>query len=217
VPGSPSPVEDPWQRPARLRPPAPEPRSGARICRRSRAAEREGQLEFVTVGDRRLRHCGLTGSRWSCVPNAAWNNRRVPNTEPVHVQLNAEERAVLRAGLLDWGGPARPTDALAVAMGFTDAAALPSEAWALWERIDRSSSLTADDWRRVLLAVEVVFVSDVVGSGLDWRFTSGFSDAETIGVVRGLQRKLPRWRGSFQFTRDDAGRVTILDGDRPDS
>jgi hypothetical protein len=95
-------------------------------------------------------------------PDATWDDRRVPNTEPLHVQLNVDERAVLRAGLLDWGGPARPTDALAVAMGFTDAAALPREAWALWEQIDRSSSLTADDWRRVLLAVEFVFVSDVV-------------------------------------------------------
>jgi hypothetical protein len=139
----------------------------------------------------------------------------VSSAESVHVQLNEDERAVLRAGLLDWGGPARPTDALAVAMGFTDAEALPREAWALWQQIDHSSSLTANDWRRVLLAVEVVFVSDVVGSGLDWRFTSGFSDAETIDVVRGLQRKLPRWRDSVQFTRDDDGRVTILDQERP--
>ena len=141
----------------------------------------------------------------------------MPNAEPVLVQLNADERAVLRAGLLDWDGPASPTDALAVVMGFTDAAALPREARALWEQIERSSSLTADDWRRVLLAVEVVFVSDVVGSGLDWRFTSGFSDAETIDVVRGLQRKLPRWRDSAQFTRDDNGRVTVLDQERPPS
>ena len=139
----------------------------------------------------------------------------MPNAEPVHVQLNAEERAVLRAGLLDWGGPARPTDALAVAMGFTDAGALPREAWALWKQIDRSSSLTAEDWRRVLLAVEIVFVSDVVGSGLDWRFTSGFRDSETIDILRRLQRKLPRWRGSFQFTRDDNGEITILDQERP--
>jgi hypothetical protein len=141
----------------------------------------------------------------------------VSSAELIHVQLTADERVVLRAGLLDWGGPARPTDAFATAMGFTDAAALPKEAWALWQQIDRSSSLTAEDWRRVLLAVEIVFVSDVVGSGLDWRFTAGFSDAETIGVVRGLQRKLPRWRGSAQFTRAQDGEVTILDPDRPRS
>jgi len=143
------------------------------------------------------------------------DDRRVSSAEPIHVQLNPDEREVLRAGLLDWGGPARPTDAFATAMGFTDAASLSSEARELWQQIDRSSSLTADDWRRVLLAIEVVFVSDVVGSGLDWRFTTGFSDAETIGIVRGLQRKLPRWRGSVQFTGAEDGRVTILDPDRP--
>ena len=66
-----------------------------------------------------------------------------------------------------------------------------------------------------MLAIEVVFVSDVVGSGLDWRFTTGFGDAETIGVIRGLQRKLPRWRGSAQFTRAEDGEVTILDPERP--
>src|SRR4051794_30696830 len=109
------------------------------------------------------------------------------SAELIHVQLNADEREILRAGLADWGGPARPTDALATAMGFTDAASLPQEAWQLWQQIDRSSALTTQDWRRVLLAVEIVFISDVVGSGLDWRITTGFSDAETVGVVRRLQ------------------------------
>jgi hypothetical protein len=57
----------------------------------------------------------------------------------------------------------------------------------------------------------------VVGSGLDWRLTTGFSDAETIGIIRQLQRKLPRWRGSVQFTRAEDGDITVLDQDRPHS
>ncbi len=144
----------------------------------------------------------------------AWDDRRVSHADFIDVHLNADEREVLRAGLLDWGGPARPTDAFATAMGFTDAASLSSEARELWQQIDRSSSLTTEDWRRVLLAVEIIFVSDVVGSGLDWRFTTGFSDAETIGIIRGLQRKLPRWRGSVQFTQAEDSGVTILDPGR---
>ncbi|NIJ12116.1 hypothetical protein FHU38_002460 [Saccharomonospora amisosensis] len=134
---------------------------------------------------------------------------------PIAVDLDEGERALLRAGLLDWGGPARPTDALAVAMGFSDAARLSQEARALWQEIERTGSLTAQDWRRVMLAVEIVFVSDVVGSGLDWRFTSGISDTQTIETLRGLQRKLPRWRASVQFTLDNDGRVTDLDPNRP--
>jgi|SRR5580765_5960855 len=139
----------------------------------------------------------------------------MPTDEPIHVELSPEERSVLRAGLLDWGGPANPTDDLAVAMGFTDAASLSTQTWALWGQIDSSSSLSAADWRRALLAVEIVFISDVVGSGLDWRFTSGFSDAETVDVIRRLQRKLPRWRSSAQFTLDRDGTVTIRDQERP--
>ncbi|XVU25091.1 hypothetical protein ACQPZJ_49225 [Actinoplanes sp. CA-054009] len=102
-------------------------------------------------------------------------------------------------------------------MGFTDAASLSSEARDLWQQIDRSSSLTAGDWRRVLLAVEIVFVSDVVGSGLDWRFTTGFSDAETVALIRAVQRKLPRWRGTVQFARGESGEVSIRDEERPPS
>src|SRR5687768_18039087 len=42
----------------------------------------------------------------------------------VPVSLDDMERRFLRAALLDWGGPARPTDALAIALGFTSAASL---------------------------------------------------------------------------------------------
>lgn len=140
---------------------------------------------------------------------------RVTASEPIPVDLSDDERAVLRAGLLDWGGPATPTDALAVAMGFSNAAQLSAETRGLWQEIESTGALPAEKWRRALLAVEIVFVSDVVGSGLDWRFTSGFSDARTIEILRSLQRKLPRWRGSVQFTRDDDGDVSILDPKRP--
>lgn len=129
------------------------------------------------------------------------------------------KRALLRAGLLDWGGPARPTDALAVAMGFSDAARLSRETRALRQEIERTGSLTAQEWQPVMPAVEMVFVSDVVGSGLDWRFTSGISDTPTIETLRGLQRELPRWRGSVRFTLDftldNDGRVTNPDPNRP--
>ena len=134
----------------------------------------------------------------------------------VSVVLDDAERSFLRAALLDWGGPANPTDALAVAMGFTSADNLSDEAWALWERIEAGDPLATEDWRRVLLAAEIVFVSDVVGSGLDWEITSGISDEESITLLRGLQRKLPRWRESVQFTIDETGGVDISDPERPE-
>ena len=137
-------------------------------------------------------------------------------TPDAPVALSSDERRFLRAALLDWGGPARPTDALAVALGFTDADRLSSEAWALWLSIEAGESLSVADWRRVLLSVEIVFASDVVGSGLDWRFTSGLSDEKSITILRGLQRKLPRWRGSVQFSITPDGHIEVQDAERPE-
>ncbi|MCC2313586.1 hypothetical protein [Cellulomonas xiejunii] len=108
------------------------------------------------------------------------------------VVLEDLERRLLRAAMLDWGGPARPTDGLAVAMGFSSAERMPAEAWQLWTRIEAGERLGPSDWMQVLLAAEIVIVSDVVGSGMDWSTTSGISDAESVAVLRGLQRKLPR-------------------------
>jgi hypothetical protein len=135
----------------------------------------------------------------------------------VPVLLDDRERSFLRAALLDWGGPADPTGALALAMGFTSADNLADEAWALWERIEAGEALATEDWRRVLLAAEILFVCDVVGSGLDWQITSDFSDEESIALLRGLQRNLPRWRSSVQFTLDQSGGVDISDPKRPEA
>jgi hypothetical protein len=137
------------------------------------------------------------------------------DAQPPQVVLDTEERRFLRAALLDWGGPARPTNELASAMGFSSAESLSAEAWALWGRIEAGEALTSEDWRRVLLAVEIVFASDVMGSGLDFRLTSGIADEDAIKILRGLQRRLPRWRGSVQFTTA-SGRVEIADPDRSD-
>ena len=133
---------------------------------------------------------------------------------PEQVVLDDEERRFLRAALLDWGGPAHPTDELAAAMGFGSAKNLSGDTRALWKRIEARETLTTEDWRRVLLAVEIVFASDVVGSGVDFSTTSGIPDEEAIKILRGLQRKLPRWRGSVQFTAA-SGHVEVIDPDRP--
>ncbi|WP_197025816.1 hypothetical protein [Nocardioides sp. URHA0020] len=139
----------------------------------------------------------------------------MPEEPDEPLALDDRERRFLRAAMLEWGGPAKPTDALAVALGFTKAATMSGETWALWERIESGEVLSSQDWRRVLAAAEAVFASDVFGSGLDWPTTSGMPDAESIAVLRGLQRKLPRCRGSTQFTVNDSGSVTLSDPERP--
>lgn len=62
----------------------------------------------------------------------------------------------------------------------------------LREALDSGGSLTRSQWRKALLALEIVFASDVMGSGCDWSITTGISDEETIKLLRVVQRKLGR-------------------------
>ena len=108
----------------------------------------------------------------------------------VSVELTSEERELLRSGLLEWGGPARPTAELARAIGFVDLDDLWAQCQRLRELLAENQPLSRADWRRTLLATEIVFASDVLGSGVDWSSTSGLADDDTIRLLRAVQRKL---------------------------
>ncbi|GAA2374384.1 hypothetical protein [Dactylosporangium salmoneum] len=108
------------------------------------------------------------------------------------IDLTDDERYVLFRGLAEWGGPAHCTDALAAAMDFGDADGLLEEARRLKPLVRAGQPLSRRDWRRVLIATELAFASDVFGSGWDWSITCGLSDEETIKILRALQRKIAR-------------------------
>ncbi|GAA4580595.1 hypothetical protein GCM10023176_60360 [Micromonospora coerulea] len=110
----------------------------------------------------------------------------------VMVDLTEAERHLLARGLMEWGGPAHSTEALAVAMGFEGVEDLYAQAGPLHASIRAEEPLSRRDWRRVLIATEVVFASDIFGSGCDWSTTTGLSDEETINLLRAVQRKLAR-------------------------
>jgi hypothetical protein len=54
----------------------------------------------------------------------------------------------------------------------------------------RGSALTPSDWTRTLLAVEIVWISAVVGAGWDASILFSHADAEAVGILRSMQRKL---------------------------
>lgn len=116
--------------------------------------------------------------------------RRLPPDEPVGVVLNDDERRVLCRGLIEWGGPARCTEEMAVALGFDTVADLHGETDRLLAALVAGEPLTPVDWGRVLLSTEVVFASDLVGAGVDWECVTGLTDEETIRILRDLQRTL---------------------------
>jgi hypothetical protein len=108
----------------------------------------------------------------------------------IDVALTPSERTVLRHGLIEWGGPASCTEEMAVAMGFDGVQHLFDETDRLVTAIDRRVQLSRRDWLRVLLAAEIVFASNAIGSGSDWSITTGLSDLKTIRLLRSIQGKL---------------------------
>ncbi|MFJ1756113.1 hypothetical protein [Kitasatospora sp. NPDC088134] len=106
--------------------------------------------------------------------------------------LDEGEVDLLRRALHEWGGPARCSDQLAFGMGFADARDLLDRCGALSGALADDIPLRPADWARILLAAEIVFVSDLVGSGVEWQTTTGLDDAATLRTLRGIQRKLVR-------------------------
>src|SRR5207244_252306 len=95
-------------------------------------------------------------------------------------------------GLGEWFGPARHTEAFAIAMRFRDDDDFVRHAARLFEALGHHHPLTAIDWTRIVLATELAFASDVVGSGLDWQTTTGISDEDAVRLLRSVQRKVVR-------------------------
>ncbi|MFE7562278.1 hypothetical protein [Kitasatospora sp. NPDC057500] len=106
--------------------------------------------------------------------------------------LTGNEVELLQRSLVEWDGPARCSDQLAFGMGFTDVADLLRQCRRLRDALGEDVPLAPADWARALLAAEIVFVSDLVGSGVEWSTTTGFTDEETIRALRSIQRKLTK-------------------------
>ncbi|MFD7442908.1 hypothetical protein [Streptomyces sp. NPDC059909] len=111
---------------------------------------------------------------------------------PASELLAEDEIALLRRALLEWGGPARCSDQLAVGMGFASMQDLLDQCRRLRAALADDVALAPVDWARTLLATEIVFVSDLAGTGFEWRTTTGLDDERTIRTLRSIQRKLAR-------------------------
>jgi hypothetical protein len=113
--------------------------------------------------------------------------------EPDHMlspDLDDVERHLLRWGIIEWGGPARCTEEMAVAMGFDSVQHLFDSTGRLAGAIADGVPLSTADWLRVLMATEIVFASNTIGSGHDWSITSGLSDEQSLAALRSVQLKL---------------------------
>lgn len=150
-------------------------RAGRGLATRSRAI-RAGRAEARANGN--------------VQPTSRQNVIVTESQDVIDIALTADERYLLNRGLVEWGGPARCTEAMAVAMGFEDVDNLLTDGHRIARELSASRPLTRRDWTRALLSTEVAFASDVLGSGVDWQTTTGLDDVSTIKLLRGLQRRL---------------------------
>ncbi|MFF5894966.1 hypothetical protein ACFY8O_03465 [Streptomyces argenteolus] len=108
------------------------------------------------------------------------------------LSMTDEESLLLQQGLMEWCGPARCTEEFAVAMGFDSAQDVGRRGMSIRSALAERESLDPLDWARALLATELAFASDVVGSGYEWSTTTGWADDVTLRVLRSAQLKLIR-------------------------
>ena len=108
----------------------------------------------------------------------------------IEIELTDDERHLILTGLSGWGGPATPTDGLALVMGFAGVEDLLTEAGRLREAIMHLRPLTPYDWKRLLISTEISFASDYYGIGWEWETVGGGEDRPALRALRGLQDKL---------------------------
>jgi len=114
------------------------------------------------------------------------------NVSAQELDISEREVEMLGQGLLHFGGPAHATEEFATAMGFKGAERMPEECMEIRRKLEGSEALSARDWTRALLALEICFASELMGVGYEWSTVTGFSDSETIRILRSIQRKLVR-------------------------
>lgn len=164
-------------------------------CRADVAQRRDTPVDLLA----QLRRDEDEWTQWRVRTNERWLAHHPDDGEPwlddpetpIQLRLTEDERNLLRFGLLEWGGPTNATEELAIAMGFASLADLYTQSKPIADGIKAGQPQTRTDWTRALLATEIVFASNVVGSGRDWNITTGIADSAALDLLRAIQHKVP--------------------------
>ncbi|WP_433731906.1 DUF2716 domain-containing protein [Actinoplanes sp. CA-051413] len=104
--------------------------------------------------------------------------------------LTPVERLLLRFGMTEWERPDGDREAVVDLLGYRDRNALRSDVPRLVGLLDALRPVSRRECRRLLLATELAFASETLGWSRDWTSDTGFTDRDTITVLRGIQEKL---------------------------
>jgi hypothetical protein len=109
---------------------------------------------------------------------------------PVDLGLSRDEVEFMVAGFGQWNGPARPEPGPAQLVGFDNADEMADGIPRLRDALRGGAPLSRRDWRRALIATELIFGSDAFGAGVEWEVVTGRDDRRDVGLLREIQRKL---------------------------
>jgi hypothetical protein len=87
-------------------------------------------------------------------------------------------------------GPAHITDSLAHFVGFENVDDMIAQCERITQLLEQGATISLSDIRRSQLVCELMFASDIVGSGVEWETTTGISDVDGIRLLRQVQIKL---------------------------
>jgi hypothetical protein len=108
--------------------------------------------------------------------------------ELVDVNLSDDERRLLLAGLMEYGGPAAGAAVLAPLVGAKTVDAFFQLTDRLSLAIKKGQPLSGLDWMRALVLTEICWASDVLGAAVE--FATNMSDERALPALRSLQHKL---------------------------
>jgi hypothetical protein len=109
---------------------------------------------------------------------------------PVDVGLNRDEVELMVEGFGQWYGPARPEPESAQLVGFESADEMADGVSRLRAALRGGAALSRRDWKRALIATELIFGSDAFGAGVEWEIVTGRDDRRDLRLLREVQRKL---------------------------
>lgn len=117
---------------------------------------------------------------------------REPNEvlRPIDVGLNREEVEFMIVGFGQWYGPARPEAVSAQLVGYDTTDEMADGISHLRDALRAGAALSRRDWKRVLIATELIFGSDAFGAGVEWKIVTARDEVRDLRLLREIQRKL---------------------------
>ncbi|GAA2469815.1 DUF2716 domain-containing protein [Winogradskya humida] len=104
--------------------------------------------------------------------------------------LTRAERELLRAGVMEWERPEGDRAEVVRLLGYGDRQELQSDVVRLAGLLASDRSASRRDCRRLLLATELAFASETLGWARDWEADTGYTDHDTVTVLRDIQERI---------------------------